>query len=228
MRSTLRDARSGRTPGSIPALCVGLALTLLASGCGSGASTTTPASAGSQASNSSRPSTALRPATVPVPRLSIISPRTDAHTATTLTVGVALDGAAGGARRFRYVLDHRLTRLGSAHLTFHDLAPGRHRLEVFLATNGASRAATAFTVRAPAPVTIPAPTQTTPAQTTPMTTSSQPVPTPSSPSPPTTSEASPPPTATGPAQPVGGIPQGGGGDGDGDNSGGPSDGDGNK
>jgi hypothetical protein len=225
MRSTLRDARSSRAPSSIPALCVGLALALLASGCGGGgASTTTPASAGAQASSSSRPSAALQPATVPVPRLSILSPRTGAHTASTLTVGVALEGAArGGARRFRYVLDHRLTRLGSAHLTFHDLAPGRHRLEVFLATNGASRATTAFTVRAPAPIAIAAPVQTTP-----MTTSSQPAPTPSPPSPPTTGEASPPPTAASPSPPGGGIPQGGGGDGDGDNSGGPSDGDGNK
>jgi hypothetical protein len=224
MRSTLRDARSDRAPGSIPALCVGLALTLLASGCGGGASTTTPASAGSQASSPSRAGTALQPATVPVPRLSILSPRTGTHTASALTVGVALDGAAGGRRRFRYVLDHRLTRLGSAHLTFHDLAPGRHRLEVFLATNGASHATTAFTVRAPAPAAIPAPTQTTP-----MTTSTQPAPTPSSPSPPTTSEAPPPPpTTTAPPHPSDGIPQGGGGDGDGDNSGGPSDGDGNK
>lgn len=227
MRSTLRDARSGRARASISALCVGLALTLLASGCGGGGSTTTTTqpSAGSQASSSSRPGSSLQPATVPVPRLSILSPRAGAHTATTLTVGVALDGpAGGGARRFRYVLDHRLTRLGSAHLTFHDLAPGRHRLEVFLAANGASRAATAFTVRAPAPVAIPAP-----AQATPMTTSSQSAPTPPSPSPPTTSEAPPPPpTAASPSQPGGGIPQGGGGDGDGDNSGGPSDGDGNK
>jgi hypothetical protein len=143
-----------------------------------------------------------------------------AHIASTLTVSVALDGAGGSARRFRYVLDHRLTRFGSAHLTFHDLAPGHHRLEVFLATNGASRATTAFTVHRPAPVAIPAP-----AQTTPMTTSSQPAPTP--PPPPTTSEAPPPPKAASPSQPGGGIPQGGGGDGDGDNSGGPSDGDGN-
>jgi hypothetical protein len=147
-----------------------------------------------------------------MPHLSILSPRAGAHTASTLTVRVALSGATNGAQRFRYVLDRRLTRFGPARLTFHDLAPGRHSLEVLLATTGTARASTTFTVRAPAHVASPAPAQTQPTVSTPA-----PAPTTTAPPP----KASPPPSS-------GGIPQGpNAGDGDGDNNGAPSDGDGN-
>lgn len=217
MRSTLRAARSSRARGATPALCAVLALVLVASGCGGGgASTKAAASAAAQASS------APQPVVAPVPRLSILSPPRGAHTSSTLTVRVALDGVPGGGARFKYVLDRRLTRVGAARLTFHDLAPGHHRLDVLLVTNGASRAATVFTVRAPAPVAVPAPVQTTPT-----TTSTMPAP---SPPPPTTTATPPPPpptTTSAPSRPSEGIPQGGGGDGDGDNSGAPSDGDGN-
>jgi hypothetical protein len=208
----LRDARPCRALGVAPALCMALAPVLVTSGCGGGGASTKAA-----APVTAHVSSAPQPAVAPNPRLSILSPRMGAHTSPTLTVRVALDGApSGGARRFRYVLDRRLARLGSARLTFHDLAPGHHRLEVFLVTDGASRAATAFTVRAPAPVVVPAPVQTTSTSTSP------------TPAPPTTTAVPPPPPTTSvPSRSSEGIPQGGGGDGDGDNSGGPSDGDGN-
>jgi hypothetical protein len=139
---------------------------------------------------------------------------TSAFRAGPLCVGGA---PAGGAQRFRYVLDHRLARSGSARLTYHELAPGHHRLEVLLAAgSSASHASTTFTVRGPRPaaVVIPAEAPNTtpvPVQTT-RTTSTTP--------PPTKNTTPPPPLS-------GGILQGGGGDGDSDNSGGPSDGDGN-
>jgi hypothetical protein len=193
-------------------LCVSLALTLAVSGCGGNSSSTkTPASVTAHASS------APLSVTAPTPDLSIVSPRAGAHTGPSLTVRVAVSGTqTGAASRFRYVLDRRLTRFGAARLTFHDLAPGRHRLEVLLASTSAGRATITFTVRAPSPVAITAPAEASP------TTTSPPQ------SPPITTNAPPPPTTTtSPLPPIGGIPQGGGGDGDGDNSGGPSDGDGN-
>jgi len=198
----------------VPALVPVLALALAANGCGgaSGGSTKTAATVAVQTHSTSRPVAAAPP------RLSILSPRTGAHTSSTLTVRVALHGVPGGGARFRYVLDRRLTRLGSARLTFHDLAPGYHRLDVFLAKGAASRAAVAFTVRAPAPVAAPAPVQTAPTTTE----STPPLPAATTAPPPPS-----PPRTTPTPQPSEGIPQGGGGDGDGDNSGGPSDGDGN-
>jgi hypothetical protein len=196
------------------ALVPALALALVASGCGSGGSSSTTGAAPVAAQTHSAP----RPVAAAPPRLSILSPRTGAHTSSTLTVRVALHGAPDDGARFSYVLDHRLRRLGSARLTFHDLAPGHHRVEVSLvASSTASRAAVAFTVRAPVPVAAPAPMETTPT-----TTASEPPPIT------TTTPPSPSPSRTTPTpQPTEGIPQGGGGDGDGDNSGGPSDGDGN-
>jgi hypothetical protein len=201
------------------------ALALVASGCGGAGSSSTNTAAPAAAQAHSTP----RPVAAAPLRLSILSPRTGARTSSTLTVRVALRGASSGGRQFRYVLDRRLTRLGSARLTFHDLAPGHHRLDVFLANGGASRAAVAFTVRAPAPVAVPAPVQT-------VSTASESTPPPVStanevapPQPPAarTAPSSPSPPRTTPAPPPSeGIPQGGGGDGDGDNSGGPSDGDG--
>jgi hypothetical protein len=227
MRSTHRDARSSSAPGEtqarrlqgalalVPALVPVLALVLVGSGCGGSSNSSTKTAAPVAVQTPSTP----RPVAAAPPRLSILSPRTGAHTSSTLTVRVALHGAPGGGARFSYVLDHRLTRLGSARLTFHDLAPGHHRLDVFLVKSGVSRAAVAFTVRAPAPVAVPAPMQTVSTAT-----ESTPPPPPAA----TTTPPPPSPTRTTPApQPSEGIPQGGGGDGDGDNSGGPSDGDGN-
>jgi hypothetical protein len=171
--------------------------------------------------------TTAQPASAPAPHLSILSPRAGAHTASTLTVRVALSGApAGGAQRFRYVLDRRLTRFGPARLTFHDLAPGRHRLEVLSATTGTTRAGTTFTIRAPARVASPAPAQTQPTVSTPAPAPTTATPPPQSP-PPTKTTAPPPPKASPPPS-SGGIPQGpNAGDGDEDNKGAPSDGDGN-
>jgi hypothetical protein len=182
-------------------LGAGLALTIAVSGCGSSASTASRA----PATTPTTPTTgAASHVNVPTPRLSIPSPRPTAHTGSTLTVRVTVSGApATGADRFRYVLDRRLTRSGPSQLTFHDLAPGRHHMEVVLASGGAARATTAFTVRAAPPVAVEAPAQV------PETTTSAPPATPS------------------PAPSTGGIPQGNGGDEDRDNNGGPSDGDGN-
>ncbi|HEY1457343.1 MAG TPA: hypothetical protein VGF15_02390 [Solirubrobacteraceae bacterium] len=194
---------------------------IAASGCGNSTQTKTQST---QTPVTARVSTTPPRAVVPpaAPHLSILSPRAGAHTGSTLTVRVAISGTANtGARRLRYVLDRRLTRLGSARLTFHALAPGRHRLEVFLSGENRGHASTTFTVRAPAPVANPLPAQaasTVPASPAPTTTTMH---TPE----PTTSSPPPPSRTTPPAS--GGIPQNGGGDGDGDNSGGPSDGDGN-
>lgn len=196
-------------------LCASLALVLTASGC-AGASTSSKTSVAARTSASVVQSSPARaPASAPVAHLSILSPRAGAHTASTLTVRVALSGARSGATpRFRYVLDRRLTRFGSARLTFHDLVPGRHRLEVISTAASPIRATTTFTVRAPAPVAVP--TQAQP-------TVSTPVPTPTTTTPPATETTTP-----APPQSSGGIPQGANaGDGDSDNHGGPSDGDGN-
>jgi hypothetical protein len=205
-------------------VCVSLALVLVASGCGGGSSAMT---ATTRAPLAAPATTAAKPASAPTSHLSILSPRVGAHTASPLTVRVALSGAPTGvAQRFRYVLDRRLTRSGSARLTFHDLAPGRHRLEVLSAADNTVRASTTFTVRAPAPVATPAPTRAQPTVPTPApapTTATPPTRTP----PPTKTTAPAPPKAS-PPPASGGIPQGpNAGDGDEDNNGAPSDGDGN-
>ncbi|MFZ1926573.1 MAG: hypothetical protein WAU42_10570 [Solirubrobacteraceae bacterium] len=202
-----------------------MALVLAASGCGSSTSRKTSSAAGTSATVA-QTSGAGAPASAPTQHLSILSPRAAAHTASTFTVRVTLSGATNGAQRFRYVLDHRLARSGSARLTFHDLAPGRHRLEVLSAADSTVRASTTFTVRAPAPVAIPAPvpaqpTVSTPAPAPTTTTAPPRTPPPTKTTAPALPKASPPPAS-------GGIPQGpNAGDGDGDNSGGTSDGDGN-
>jgi hypothetical protein len=229
---------TGARSGAI--VCLGFTLALAASGCGSNSfsgagssSSVARVSVARQATAASRPVAAL-------PHLSIISPRAGVHVGQTLTVRVRVSGTNATSQRLRYVLDGRLTRLGSPHLTYHELAPGHHRLEVLLADQSVGHAFTTFTVRAPEPVAVPAPEPASP-----MTTPSPPPPQPESTSPPRSSSAttqpspmtssSPPPPPPPPHEPTmseasppsGGIPQGGGGDGDGDNSGGPSDGDGN-
>jgi hypothetical protein len=210
--------------GTFRAGWLGLSLGLIfaASGCGGGTSTI-KAPAATQASNAPQPAV-----TAPVRHLSIVSPRAGAHTAATLAVRVKLTGTAtSGAPRFRYVLDHRLTRSGSDRLTFHSLAPGCHRLEVIWSGASPSHTATMFIVRAPAHVVVPVPAQAQPTASTPI-----PPPTCTSPpprtSPPTKTTTAPAPPQASPPQSNGGIPQGpNAGDGDGDNNGGPSDGDGN-
>jgi hypothetical protein len=205
------------------ALAVGLlvAVGLLLAGCGGGASKTNAAP--------SRPSppaaTTAKLAAVTPPRLSIIAPRRGAHTGPTLTVRVRIAGtAARGSGAFRYLLDNKVSRRGSGELTFHELAPGRHLLQVALASDAGVRVRTSFVVRAPTPVTVTEPAH--------VTTMAAPTPTPA----PQGTAAEPPPpkppstpasTPTPPPQPSSGIPQGNGGDGDSDNNGGPSDGDGN-
>jgi hypothetical protein len=200
-----------------------MAVTLLASGCGGSSMTATP-----RTPKATPPTAVAKPAAAATPHLSILSPRAGAHTGSTLTVRVATSGAPGGkAPRLRYVLDRRLTRSGSSQLTFHDLAPGRHRLEVLI-TPGSARTSTTFTVRAPRPVAVVAPVEApqaaAPVQPTQTTSTTAPK---SSPPPQTQTRTTAPPPQASPPESSGGIPQGGGGDGDGDNSGGPSDGDGN-
>lgn len=133
---------------------------------------------------------------------------------------IALGGTpAGGAQRFRYVLDRHLERSGSTRLTFHGLTPGRHHLEVLSAATSTARASTTFTVRAPRPVAVVVPAEA------PRTTNTTPLP--RTPPPTETTTSAPPPKASSPPS-SGGIPQGpNAGDGDGDNNGAPSDGDGN-
>jgi hypothetical protein len=206
-------------------------LAFVASGCGSAGSTTPVKN--SPALSTSAPvaqsSTARAAAASPVAHLSILSPRTGAHTSSTLTVRVALRGArAGRTPRLRYVLDHRLIRSGSDRLTFHDLASGRHRLEVILPGASPSRASTTFIVRAPVRVHVAAPvaTESQPAVSTPLPPPTSSNPAPSAPPPAKTTAPAPPKVS--PPRSGGGIPQGpNAGDGDGDNNGGPSDGDGN-
>jgi hypothetical protein len=213
-----RTARAAR-------LCAGSALLLGAAGCGSAASRT------SHASNATQVPPAVQPLAAAPPRVTILSPRAGARTGSTLTVRVAVSGEPGGnALRLRYVLDRKLVSPGASRLTLHELAPGRHSLEVLVLAPRAGRAHITFTVRAPRHVTLPAaqPTPTVAAappptpvaapttQTTHTTSTPMRAPAPTT----TTTTPSPPPAG-------GGIPQGGGGDGDGDNSGGPSDGDGN-
>ncbi len=217
--STTHGRSSATTALRAVGLCISFALAVVASGCGSSSTSPTTGSA-----TTAQASTAAATAPAPAPRLSILSPRTGSHTAPTLTVRVALSGTPSvGGERFRYVLDRRLTRSGAARLTFHDLAPGRHLLEVLSTGTGATPKVTTFTVRAPAPAPIPSPAQVP-------STASTPPPTVASPPPAPPTATSPPPapapTTSAPAA-SGGIPQNGGGDGDRDNSGGPSDGDGN-
>jgi hypothetical protein len=160
------------------------------------------------------------------PRLFILTPGRGASTGQSLTVRVGVSGARpGGPGAFRYLLDGRIARLGSDRLTYHELAPGAHRVVVMLADDGRVRAGSFFRVRAPTPVIAsePAPptTTATPAPETPATST----PAPSR----TTTQRSTPAPAPPPreAPPTGGIPQNNGGDHDSDNNGGPSDGDGN-
>ncbi len=186
-------------------------------GCGSSSSHTT-----SNVAASAPASTAPAVATTAAARratLTVLSPRAGEHTGSTVTVRVRLDGAPSGtAHAFRYVLDGRVTRHAGDTVTFSEVAPGRHRVEVLLSADGTVKAERSFAVRAP----VPAPTQAAPEQ--PMTTEQhQPEPAPEA-------KKEPAPKAAEPKEPApssGGIPQNGGGDGDGDNSGGPSDGDGN-
>jgi hypothetical protein len=210
-------------------LCAGLALALVASGCGSGGAKRPETPPATNSSVSVPQTSSARAPAAPVAHLSILSPRPDAHTAPTLTVRVALTGApADAAQTFRYVLDHRLTRSGSDRLTFHDLAPGRHHLEVISPGTGPSRATTTFTVRAPAQSAslVAAQPQPTPTVSTPVAVPTTSAPPKQAPEPANTT--TPPPPKASPPPSSGGIPQGpNAGDGDGDNHGGPSDGDGN-
>jgi len=220
-----------RTPRKLLApVCAVPVAALLLAGCGSGgASATTHASSAQDAAAT----VARAPvATVPTLRLRILSPRSGAHTGQTLSVSVRLTGDPSGASgAFHYLLDGRESRNGSAHLTFHELAPGRHRLVVMLGSDAGVRATSFFVVRAPAPPP-PEPAQPAPAPSTMPAQQPSEAPAPAQTQAPTRTPAtprpSPPPTTSTPTPPPGeGIPQGGGGDGDGDNNGGPSDGDGN-
>jgi hypothetical protein len=197
-------------------MSMGLAVAAAVAGCaGSGAGSTTTSAAKRTPVSTTRAN--VGPAAPPAVHLSVLSPRAGAHTGSTLTVRIADTGAPSDApQRFRYVLDGRVMRSGPSHLTFHDLASGRHMLQV-ATVDGTGKASTTFTVRAPAPAVTQAATEA------PHTTVATPPP---PPPPPVTTTAAPPAKAT--PSPAGeGIPQGpGAGDGDGDNHGEPSDGDG--
>jgi hypothetical protein len=197
-----------------------LALGLLLAGCGGTSHTA--------ASNApAAPARAATSSAIVPPSLSIVAPRRDARTGRSLTVRVAVRGTpASGSHSFRYVLDGRRARLGSARLTFHELAPGRHRIVVMLADDTRVRASRVFVVRTPAPVpaseSAPTMATTTATPETPPATRTSPPRTTTQPSPPA------PATTPSPAPPAEeAIPQGNGGDHDSDNNGGPSDGDGN-
>ncbi len=200
------------------------ALAAVVVGCGSSSSTKSTSVAAT--------TVAAKPA-APRLHLHVISPRSGANVASTVTIRVGLTPAQQlGRNPLDYVLDGGRPRHGGVRLTLHNLKPGHHHLVV--SVRGA-RATTTFTVRAPvhAASTTPAATTTTQTQTTATPhTSSAPAPstTSSAPPPPRTTTAAPPPprTTTPSAPPSGGIPQGkNAGDGDADNQGGPSDGDGN-
>jgi hypothetical protein len=220
-------------------LFAGAVLAVAVSACGSSGSTASTATVASTPAPTSNQASSAKPsAAAPTSHLAILSPRAGGHTGSTLTVRVAASGAPSGAQRFRYVLDGRFTRSGATHVTFHELAPGRHRLEVVMLGSG-DRANTTFTVNAPSPTPAPAPvaTTSTPAEAPHTTPAPAPTPTPASQVPPKTpvpkptppaEKAPPPPAKTAPSGASEGIPQGpGAGDGDGDNNGEPSDGDGN-
>jgi hypothetical protein len=211
---------------AIPTAGAALALCLLALGCGSaGKQTGAARGPASIAAVAAQPAVATT-ATVPA-RVRILTPASGAHTVASLTVRVALSGAApGGARALRYVLDGSLARSAGLHLTYRELAPGRHHLVVLFAREPRVRASASFTVRAPAP---PAPAATTeqmhsaPEAATALAKAPSPPPKAPAPEPthPSTEHTAPPP----PAEEA--IPQGNGGDHDSGNNGGPSDGDGN-
>lgn len=220
--------------GRISALVI-VPLALLMSGCGGSSTNTATSSSHSAGSATTQATTTTQAAAPPAAHLSILSPRPGSHTGSTVAVRVGVSGAApAGEQRFRYVLDQKLTRTGSSHLTFHEVAPGRHHLDVVLIGSAAPRRTATFTVRAPvkAAVIVPVTAPTTTAAPTMTTTTSEPLPTPTHTStspPPTRTKTTPPPPArtTPPSESGGGIPQGpNAGDGDGDNSGAPSDGDG--
>jgi hypothetical protein len=204
-----------------------VALVLTANGCGSSARSSDSAATLTKATG-----TGVTPAAAMPARLHIVFPRAGASTGATVTVRVTVTGATAGAKPLRYLLDDKLARLGATRLTFHELAPGRHRLTVSLATNHGIRAVRLFNVRVPVPTppvtsTPPAQTSTPPAQTstppahTEMTRETPP-PTETQPKTTHTTSAPEPPSRA----PEGAIPQGNGGDRDSDNNGGPSDGDG--
>jgi hypothetical protein len=203
-------------------MCASPALALAISACGSShAASPSHAQTTRVAAASATTKSAAPDPPPPVAHLRIISPRRGAHTAPNLTVRVAVTGAsASGSRAFMYVLDGTLSRRGSARLTFHDLAPGRHHLLVALLARRSTRATVSFTVAAPPPPPSPGPASS--AQ--PSTPALAP-PTAAPPPPPTMTQ---PPAPTPAPPPSMGIPQGlNAGDGDADNNGAPSDGDGN-
>lgn len=207
------------TTARIGAAAAAVGLVVILVGCGSGASKST-------LSNTTHApvSKAARTAAV-APRLVILAPARGAHTGQALTVRVAVSATtASGRTAFRYLLDGRISRLGSSRLTFHELTPGRHRLVVMLAGDEHVRATSLFIVRAPMPVTAPEPVHAEPAAVPAREAAPAPAPSQTSKQPPGPAPA----TTPSPAPAAeGAIPQNNGGDGDSDNNGGPSDGDGN-
>ena len=194
------------------------AIALGAAGCGgssyatrsSSPSTATPTTATpTTAAATTATATPARAAVAP-PSLRILLPARGALTAATVSVRVVVHRAPAGAQ-LRYVLDSGRPQPARPRFTLNGLAPGRHRLVVFLAADRAVRTATTFDVQPPP---APVPAATAPVQ-----------------APPTTTPAPPPPTTTtttsAPPPPTNPIPQHNGGDADGDNNGAPSDGDGN-
>jgi hypothetical protein len=226
--ATTERTRMTRPPHMRLAPSASVIVALLLSGCGGSSASSNSAAQTPTATQAS--TTAATPA--PALHLAILAPRAGSHTGSTLTVHVAVSGEPSGtSAHFRYVLDHDPSRTGSSHLTFHDIAPGRHRLAV-LTTTGGGRASTTFIVRAPAPVSVAAPVEATHTTTTPVQVphedrAPEAVHTTAKPPPKPAPKPAPEPTQTAPVEPSNGIPQGNGGDGDGDNNGAPSDGDGN-
>ena len=148
---TVATTAPSRTRGLVPigASILALALTACGAGHSSQPSTTTGVAAASTPTSTTTPAPAPAP---PAPHLRIVSPRRGAHTEQTLTIRLSLTGApAAGQRGFRYILGGRLTRVGSARLTFHGLAAGHQHLVVALASRRSVKASVSFTVIAPPP-----------------------------------------------------------------------------
>ncbi|HUO69721.1 MAG TPA: hypothetical protein VMU39_03010 [Solirubrobacteraceae bacterium] len=189
----------------------GIAIALVASGCGSSSSSdskTTPTSVAAA-------TTLAHVVSPPRPHLRIVTPRAGARTGQAVNVHLVIRGAAaGGPDAFRYILNGGHPRNVAARFTLTDLAPGRYHLVVTPTHDRAVTASRIFIVHAPPPPPPAPPSQTS-----------------APPAPPTTTVAPAPSTTTvAPAPsraPTGGIPRNNGGDMDADNNGDPSDGDGN-
>jgi hypothetical protein len=139
-----------------------LVLALLLSACGGSSASHRRASGGAAvASSAAKHHVASRVDA----RVLITSPRSGARVGEDLAVRVSVSGArTTGSRAFEYVLDGKHARLGPDRLGYQGLAPGIHRLAVYLVADPGARATVSFLVRAPL-LAPPAPTTSAPSPT---------------------------------------------------------------